>query len=129
MAIFAGVLYRPAVLDCGSTDVDQSYAALESAPCLTCGFLGLGWYEEQTAWEVDAVHHAAAAAGAYVQHTLYNENANLVSADTKSPGKQKNANSPFLKVNGGPLDSEDCFEQFWVDPVVLEAVRNKLRYT
>ena len=32
--------------------VDESYATLEAAPCLDAGFLGAGWYEEQTAWEV-----------------------------------------------------------------------------
>ena len=32
--------------------VDESYATLEAAPCLEAGFLGAGWYEEQTAWEV-----------------------------------------------------------------------------
>ena len=108
--------------------VDQSYAALESAPCLEGGFLGLGWYEEQTSWEADAVHAAAAAAGVYVQHTLYNENANLVLSNAKRPGHQKNANSPFLKSNGGPLDLENCFDEFWVNPTVRAIVHDKLRY-
>ena len=73
-----------------------------------------------------AVHEAAAAAGIYVQQTLYNENANLVQENAKNPGIQKNANSPFLRSNGGPLDLEDCFSQFWLDPTVRAAVLDKL---
>ena len=76
--------------------VDMDYAALEAAPNLDAGFLGLGWYEEQTSWEVDAVYSEAEASGVYLQHTLYNENANLVLENAKNPAKVKNANSPFI---------------------------------
>jgi hypothetical protein len=109
--------------------VDQSYAALEAAPCLEAGFLGAGFYEEQTAWEVDQVHARASSLGVHVQQTLYNENSNLVATNHKDPEKAaKNSHSPFLKPNGGPLDPNDCFDEFWTDATVLKIVKQKLRY-
>ena len=78
---------------------------------------------------MDQVHKRASELGVYVQQTLYNENSNLVTLNHKDPeAPAKNANSPFLKPNGGPLDPKTCFEQFWVDPTVRSIVEQKLRY-
>ena len=30
--------------------------------------------------------------------------------------------------NGGPLDQEDCFDEFWTSPEVKAVVLQKLRY-
>ena len=102
---------------------DLAYEAHESAPSLIAQYLGVGFYQQQIAFEIDTVLARAESVGVYVQMSLYNEDCII---NDGRPDKMRF--SPFLKSHGGPLKDGNSYEQFWVNQDVKALVQDKMRY-
>jgi len=106
---------------------DSWFLAIEGTTDSAAGYLGPGWYQQQTCWEIDRLYRLAERRGMYIMHCLENANglANLIG--TPPPGYAWRRRYAFcLKDNGGPCDR---VEDFWTNPEMLELTRRKLRYT
>ena len=83
---------------------DLAYEALESAPSLIAQYLGVGFYQQQIAFEIDTVLARAESVGVYAQMSLYNEDCIV---NDGRPDKMRF--SPFLKSHGGPLKDGNLY--------------------
>ena len=101
--------------------MDSWWLAIEMTPDDSTGYLGLGYYHQQTCWEVDRIYDLAAKRGLYVMHCLDNANGNVNAS--KQPWRVPY--DLYLKANGGVCDKP---QDFWAHPEARRFARNKLRY-
>jgi len=101
--------------------MDSWWLTIEMTPDEACDYLGLGYYHQQTCWEVDRLYDKAAERGIYVMHCLDNANGNV----NASKQSWRQAYDLYLKQNGGVCDRP---VEFWSQPEARRYVRNKLRY-
>ena len=101
--------------------MDSWWLTIEMTPDEACDYLGLGYYHQQTCWEVDRLYDKAAERGIYIMHCLDNANGNV----NASKQSWRQAYDLYLKQNAGVCDTP---AEFWSRPEARRYVRNKLRY-
>jgi len=108
--------------------MDSWWNAIEMTPDEACGYFGLGYYHQQTCWEIDRIYDKAAERGIYVMHCMDNANGNVNHRANTRKSKRNAWRVPYnlyLKENGGVCD--DPLE-FWTHAEARRYTRNKLRY-
>ncbi len=103
--------------------MDSWWMPIEMTPDEACGYFGLGYYHQQSCWEIDRIYDKASARGIYIMHCLDNANASVNGNVSKYPWRA--AYNLYLKRNGGVCETAD---EFWTNPEARRYVRNKLRY-
>ncbi|MBM4087258.1 MAG: DUF5060 domain-containing protein, partial [Planctomycetes bacterium] len=105
--------------------MDSWWNAIEMTPDEAAGYLGLGWYHQQTCWEIDQLYELAEQRGLYVMHCLDNANSSVNDPPRKGRDAWRRRYNLYLKENGGPCAKA---EDFWTDATTAKFVRRKLRY-
>jgi len=102
--------------------MDSWWNAIEGPPDAVAGYLGPGWYQQETSWEIDRVYELAEQRGIRIMHCVDNANANvnIQRDDWRRPFNY------LLKELGGPCATVD---DFWTNPEATRLFRNRLRYT
>ncbi|MBT3378637.1 MAG: DUF5060 domain-containing protein [Lentisphaerae bacterium] len=101
--------------------MDSWWLAIEMTPDPETGYLGLGYYHQQTCWEIDQIYELAARRGLQVMHCLDNANGNV----NASKQSWRRPYDLYIEENGGVCDQP---EEFWSHQEARRMVRNKLRY-
>lgn len=101
--------------------MDSWWNAIEGPPDPVAGYLGPGWYQMQTAWELDRIYELAEHRGIRIMHCVDNANANV-----NNPLEEwRRPYNFFLKEFGGPCGEVN---EFWTHPEAIRLFRNRLRY-
>ena len=107
---------------------DSWFYAIEGTADAACGYLGPGWYQQQSCFEIDKIYELAERRGIRVMHCFYNANG-MVNLGKPHPDSKYAWRRPyawFLKENGGPCKKSI---DFWTNSEVAALARRKLRYS